>query len=355
MNDYLSSFLILIFAFFIGVSLYFVIRILLKRTLNISLLQNLSIKLDLLERPFLLLLPMLSIMIIFPLLSFPANIKVFISRLVDIALIISLCWMLLKIIQIIRNVVLSRHNIEIKDNIHVRTLHTQIQLLTNIISIIIIILTIALILLSFPEAKQVGITILASAGIIGVILGLTAQKTLGNLIAGIQIAISQPIRIDDVVVVENEWGRIEEITLTYVVVRIWDLRRLIVPIAYFVEKPFQNWTHRSDQLMGTVFFYVDYSLPVNELRNELTAILNKSKFWDKRVNDLSVTNLTEKTVELRAVVSAADSSTLWNLRCEVREKLWLFLQKNFIDNFPRVRIEMKPDNVNTQGSKLTSV
>ncbi|MDD5456384.1 MAG: mechanosensitive ion channel [Candidatus Margulisbacteria bacterium] len=263
--------------------------------------------------------------------------------------------MLLKIIQIIRNVVLSRHNIEIKDNIHVRTLHTQIQLLTNIISIIIIILTIALILLSFPEAKQVGITILASAGIIGVILGLTAQKTLGNLIAGIQIAISQPIRIDDVVVVENEWGRIEEITLTYVVVRIWDLRRLIVPIAYFVEKPFQNWTHRSDQLMGTVFFYVDYSLPVNELRNELTAILNKSKFWDKRVNDLSVTNLTEKTVELRAVVSAADSSTLWNLRCEVREKLWLFLQKNFIDNFPRVRIEMKPDNVNTQGSKLTSV
>ena len=181
---------------------------------------------------------------------------------------------------------------------------------------------------------------LASAGIAGIILGFAAQKTLGNFIAGIQLAFAQPIRIDDVVIIENEWGWIEEISLTYVVVRIWDLRRLIVPVSYFIEKPFQNWTRISSDLLGTVFIYADYTIPVNEVREEMTRILNGSPRWDKKVNVLQVTNADNRTIELRALMSAADSPTAWDLRCEVREKLLEFLQKRYPESLPRVRLDM---------------
>jgi len=194
--------------------------------------------------------------------------------------------------------------------------------------------------MSFAKVRHIGVSILASAGIVGIVIGFAAQKTLGNFIAGIQIAIAQPIRLDDVVIIEDEWGWIEEITLTFVVVRIWDLRRLVVPISYFLEKPFQNWTRTAADLLGTVFIYTDYTVPVEEIRNELTHILENSPRWDKKVNALQVTNATEKTVELRALMSAADSSIMWDLRCEVREKLLEFLQQRFPECLPRIRIEM---------------
>ncbi len=154
------------------------------------------------------------------------------------------------------------------------------------------------------------------------------------------MAITQPIRIDDVVIVENEWGRIEEITLTYVVVRIWDLRRLIVPITYFLEKPFQNWTRISAEILGTVLLYVDYTVPVDEVRAEMKRIVESSPLWDKRVCALQVTNATERTVELRALVSAADSSSAWELRCDVREKLIGFIRQSYPDGLPKVRAEL---------------
>jgi small-conductance mechanosensitive channel len=217
------------------------------------------------------------------------------------------------------------------------------RLITNIIGVVIVVLTISFVLMSFAEVRQIGVSILASAGIVGIVIGFAAQKTLGNLIAGIQIAIAQPIRLGDVVVIEGEWGLIEKITLTFVVVRVWDLRRLVVPISYFLEKPFQNWTRTSADLLGTVFIYADYTVPVKEVRNELTRILQNSPQWDKKVNELQVTNATDKTVELRALMSAEDSSTAWNLRCEVREKMLEFLQQRFPNCLPRVRIEMNND------------
>jgi small-conductance mechanosensitive channel len=173
------------------------------------------------------------------------------------------------------------------------------------------------------------------------VIGFAAQKTLGNLLAGIQIAITQPIRIDDVVVVEGEWGRIEEITLTYVVVRIWDLRRLVLPIGYFLEKPFQNWTRVSADVLGTVYLVVDYTVPVDEIRAQLERIVRESNLWDRKVCGVQVTDASERGIEVRALVSAADSSKAWDLRCEVREKLIAFLQQNYPGSLPRVRAEIQ--------------
>jgi small-conductance mechanosensitive channel len=195
-------------------------------------------------------------------------------------------------------------------------------------------------LMTFEKVRQLGTTILASAGVLGIVVGMAAQRTIATFIAGIQIAITQPIRVDDVVIVENEWGRIEEITLTYVVVRIWDLRRLIVPITYFIEKPFQNWTRISADILGTVFIYTDYTVPVDAIREQLQKILNESEHWDKKVCVLQVTSATDRTMELRALMSAADASMAWTLRCEVREKLLEFIKAEYPQALPRLRTEL---------------
>jgi small-conductance mechanosensitive channel len=174
-----------------------------------------------------------------------------------------------------------------------------------------------------------------------VVAGLAARTTLSSLFAGVQIALTQPIRLDDVVVVEGEWGWIEEITTTYVIVRVWDLRLLVVPLSYFIEKPFQNWTRRTADLLGTVFVYVDYSVPVNELRQELLDILRKSGMWDGRTWGLQVTNASDRTIELRALMSAPNGPKAWDLRCHVREKLIEFLQRQYPQSLPRVRAELE--------------
>jgi small-conductance mechanosensitive channel len=182
---------------------------------------------------------------------------------------------------------------------------------------------------------------IASAGVAGIVIGFAAQKSLGTLLAGFQIAMTQPIRIDDVVIVEGEWGKIEEITLTYVVVRIWDLRRLVVPITYFIEKPFQNWTRTSADILGTVFLHVDYGVPVDAVRGELGRILESSPNWDRKVNVLQVTEARERTLELRALASSSDASKSWDLRCEVREKLVDFVQRNYPESLPRLRATLE--------------
>ena len=188
--------------------------------------------------------------------------------------------------------------------------------------------------------SQFGTSLLASAGIAGVIIGFAAQRSIATLVAGFQIAVTQPIRIDDVVIVENEWGKIEDITLTYVVVQIWDLRRLVLPITYFIEKPFQNWTRASAELLGSVFLHVDYTMPLAPLREELDRILAASKLWDGKVKVLQVTDAREHTLELRVLASARDAPTAWDLRCEVREKLIAFLQAEHPTALPRDRIEL---------------
>jgi len=252
-------------------------------------------------------------------------------------------WLLIKMVYVLEDYIVSRFAVDVKDNLRARKILTQLKVLKRIAVIVVGVIALATMLMMFPKVRQLGTTILASAGIIGIVVGMAAQRTISTFIAGLQIAFTQPIRVDDVVIVENEWGRIEEITLTYVVVKIWDLRRLIVPITYFIEKPFQNWTRVSADILGTIFIYVDYTVPIDSVREELGRIVkNSSNLWDGKVCVLQVTNTSERTVELRALVSAADASAAWSLRCEVREKLVDFIQKNYPEALPKLRAEMGP-------------
>ena len=293
-----------------------------------------------LRRPARLIIPILAVSFLLPLLAVSPRILIFLKQTLSLLLIISVAWLLVKLVYVLEDLILNQYSIDIKDNLEARRVHTQIQILKKVVIIVVVVLALAAALMTFEKVRQLGTTLLASAGIVGIIVGLAAQKSISTLFAGIQMAITQPIRIDDVVIVENEWGRIEEITLTYVVVRIWDLRRLIVPISYFLEKPFQNWTRISAEILGTVFLYVDYTVPVEEVRAEMKRIVESSPLWDKRVCALQVTNATERTVELRALVSAADSSSAWELRCDVREKLIGFIRQNYPDGLPKVRAEL---------------
>jgi len=341
-DGYLFSAILLVSSIVIGWILYLLVSFLIKRQGVVSL-KLLKIDLRLLKSPSRFLIPVLCISAVTPLLGLPEKVYGFFSHSIQVLLIALFGWIAIKVAYIVRDALLSHYDVKIRDNVHARSMHTQIRLIANIIGVVLVLLTVSFILMSFAEVRQIGVSLLASAGMIGIIIGFAAQKTLGNLIAGIQIAIAQPIRLDDVVIIEGEWGWIEEITLTFVVVRIWDLRRLVVPISYFLEKPFQNWTRTSADLLGTVFIYTDYTVPTKEVRNELTRILENSSKWDKKVNVLQVTNATDKTIELRALMSAADSPTAWGLRCEVREKLLEFLQQRFPECLPRIRIELNKE------------
>jgi len=263
-----------------------------------------------------------------------------VRQFITVAIIFCITWLLIKAINLTREIILRHYDMGEKDNLKARKVYTQFRVLERIVIFIVILIAIAIALMTFEGIKRIGISLFASAGVAGIIIGFAAQKLLGSILAGFQIALTQPIRIDDVVIVENEWGWIEEITLTYVVVRIWDKRRLIVPTTYFIEKPFQNWTRVSSDILGTVFIYTDYQVPIAELRKEFTRILEESGLWDGKVNVMQVTNATEKTVEIRALMSTADSPTAWDLRVLVREKLISFLQENYPESLPRMRVEM---------------
>ena len=275
-------------------------------------------------------------------LGLPASLTDSTKTIFGIALIALVSWLLIKVTFLLNDIIVLRFEVDVKDNLRARKIHTQLRVLRRIIVIVIVVIASASILMTFPRIRQLGTAILASAGIIGIVVGLAAQKTIGTFIAGLQIAFTQPIRLDDVVIVEGEWGRIEEITLTYVVVRIWDLRRLVVPITYFIEKPFQNWTRVSADILGTVFLYVDHTVPTEAVREELQRILEGSEWWDRKVCGLQVTNTSERTVELRALMSAEDASLAWNLRCHVREKLVEFVRTNYPQALPRLRAELNP-------------
>ena len=236
---------------------------------------------------------------------------------------------------------LRRFKLDAEDNLLARKHVTQVRVLNGVLSTLIIMVTLAAALMTFDPVRQIGIGLFASAGIAGVIVGFAARPVLTNLIAGVQLAMTQPIRLEDAVVVENEWGWIEEITATYVVVRLWDWRRLIVPLSYFIEKPFQNWTRESSAIIGSVFIHTDYAVPVDLVRQKLDEIVRASKLWDGRVVNLQVTDAKERTIELRALVSARTAPACWDLRCEVREKLIAFLQQDFPNALPRERAEVE--------------
>jgi small-conductance mechanosensitive channel len=241
-----------------------------------------------------------------------------------------------------KRLLLKQYNLEKEDNLRSRKVYTNVNILEKVIIFVIIIITVGLILLSFDGVRKIGYGLFASAGIAGIIIGLSAQKVVGALLAGIQIAITQPFRIDDAVVVEGEWGWIEEINLTYVVVRIWDKRRLVLPCTYFLEKPFQNWTRTNADIIGTVFLYTDYTIPFEALRGELDNILKNTSLWDGNVKVLQVTDSKESCVESRILVSAKNSPTCWDLRVLVREKMITFIQNNYPESLPKTRVLLKP-------------
>lgn len=291
-----------------------------------------------LGKPFNFFLPLLAFNLMMPLLTFTGRTLGIISKMIEIGLILATAYMLINIIRVIQDFVKHAYNLEKEDNLQERKITTQLQFLRKLITAIIIVLTIAAILFSFESMRKIGAGLLTGVGISGIIIGFAAQKSLSNLFAGFQIAFTQPIRLDDVLVVEGEWGKVEEITLTYVVVNIWDQRRLVLPITYFVEKPFQNWTRTSSQLLGTVFIYVDYSIPVAELRPEFERLLNASTLWDRRAQVLQVTDAKEKTMELRFLMSARNSPQAFDLRCYIRENMLKFIHENYPDSLPVSRV-----------------
>ena len=223
-----------------------------------------------------------------------------------------------------------------------RRIHTQAKVLVRTVMVLIVIIGTGAALMTFPNVRRVGASLLASAGVAGLVAGIAARPVLGNLIAGLQIALTQPIRLDDVVVIQGEWGRIEEITGSFVSVRLWDQRRLVVPLQWIIENPFTNWTRSSSEIIGTVYLSVDYRTPLAPLREELARLVHAAPEWDGRVQVLQVTDATERTMQLRALVSAADSSSCWDLRCRVREGLIAYLQDRYPQCLPRSRMELYP-------------
>lgn len=270
----------------------------------------------------------------------------------DSLIILSFTWLLVKVTFVLEDVAKSHFDITVADNLEARQARTRIVLLRRLLTVIVALLGVSILLLQFQGFRVVGTGILASAGIAGIVIGIAAQRPIGNLLAGVQIAITQPFRVDDVVIVEGEWGRIEEVTLSYVVVNIWDQRRLVLPISYFLEKPFQNWTRTSSSLLGTVFLYVDYNTPVDALRDHLHEIVRDHPLWDKRVCVLQVTDATERTLQIRALVSAADAGRAFDLRCEVRERLAAFLRDQHPEALPRFRTEVGSEGDGRTGAHV---
>jgi small-conductance mechanosensitive channel len=256
-----------------------------------------------------------------------------------IGFIIAMAILLVEVTSFIRELIYEKNRMNKLNAISRRKIKTQIDFIQKVGSGFIVFLAVCLILMSFNRVKEVGTSIIASAGVITIIAGLAAQRSLANLMAGLQIAFTQPVRIDDAVVVEGEFGEIEEITLTYVVVRVWDHRRLILPISYFIEKPFQSWTRVSSDLLTTVEFYTDYDVPIETIREEFQRILAETKLWDGKVSALQMTEATQSNVKLRALMSARDAITAWDLKCLVREKLVAFLLANYPYSLPKVRSE----------------
>ncbi len=292
------------------------------------------------RRPMKAILPLLALSLAVPATYLTLEIERPLQHLLVLGLIASVAWLMVAFIDVFEDVIAGKYRVDVADNLRARKLQTQVQVLRRIGVVVISIVTLSVMLMTFPSIRQFGVSLFASAGLAGLVVAMAARPTLSSLVAGVQIALTEPIRLEDVVIVEGEWGWIEEIGTTYVVVRIWDLRRLVVPLSYFIEHPFQNWTRKTADILGTVFVYTDYTVPVDEVRQELHRILKSAPLWDGKVWNVQVTNATERTMELRALMSAGDSGKAWDLRCYVREKLITFLQEKYPQSLPKMRAEL---------------
>jgi len=286
------------------------------------------------DRPTQLVLPVAALQLVLE--AAPADLPRF-EHLNGILLIVGVTWLAMASITGIADGVNLLHPVDVSDNLTARRIRTQTRVLTGIASGVAFVAGLAFVLMTFPRARQIGQSLLASAGIAGLIAGIAARSLFSNLLAGLQIALAQPIRIDDVLIVEGEWGRVEEITRTYVVLRIWDERRLIIPLAWFIEHPFQNWTRTSSNILGTVFLWVDFSLPIEVVRREARRLCEASASWDRRVCVVQVTDATHHGMQVRILVSSAASGPNFELRCQLREGLIDFVQREYPLGLPRLR------------------
>jgi small-conductance mechanosensitive channel len=251
-------------------------------------------------------------------------------------------WILIRAVDLTATRYLQRIRVDIEENLLARKHVTQVRVFKRVIDTLVIIVAVSTALMTFDSVRQYGVSLFASAGAAGLVVGLAARPLLSNLIAGVQIAITQPIRIEDAVIIENEWGWVEDIASTYVVIRLWDWRRMVVPLAYFIERPFQNWTRDAASLIGSIMLHVDYAADVPRIRKRLEEAVRESKLWDGAVVNLQVVDTNSRTMELRALVSARNAPQAWDLRCEIREKLVAFLQKNMREALPRERADISP-------------
>lgn len=263
-------------------------------------------------------------------------------RILDLGLVALIGLALISLVNIGWEMVERKQRIDVEDNLRARKLRTQFGILRRAAIIIIALLTFGGMLMTFPSMREYGLSLLASAGAAGIVVGLAARPVLSNLLAGLQIALTQPIRIDDAVIVEGQFGRVEEITTTYVVVRTWDWRRLVMPLASFIEKPFENWTLEDSSLIGSVFWHVDYSAPIEAMRRKLTEFLEASAYWDRRVANLQVVEAEGHMLKIRALMSAKNASAAWDLRCQIREQMITWLQQAHPEALPRFRLEEPP-------------
>ena len=282
----------------------------------------------------------LAVLIAVPVAPLDPDIARLLMRLLVIGIIACVGWAAITALNIAAMLYLRRFRLDADDNLLARKHNTQVRILLRALDVVIIILTVAAALMTFPAVRQFGVSLFASAGVAGLVAGLAARPVLTNLLAGIQLAMTQPIRIDDAVIIEGEFGNIEEIRSTFVVVRLWDLRRMIVPLSYFIEKPFQNWTRDGSELLGSVLLHLDYDAPIDAIRAKAKEVVESSSLWNGKVFAVQVTDAKQETIEVRILASAGSGGAAFDLRCEVREKLIDFLKREHPEALPRRRQEM---------------
>ncbi len=292
---------------------------------------------------------LIGIVVVLPAAEFDETVTLLAQRLLRIGLAVLTGWTALIAINTTAELTIARHRIDVENNLEARRVRTQVAVLRRIAIVVVVLVTAGAVLISFPAVQAYGVSLFASAGFASIILGFAARPILTNLFAGIQIALTQPIRIDDVVIVEGEWGWIEEITTTYVVVRIWDLRRLVVPLAHFIEKPFENWTRESAAIIGSVIWHVDYTMSVETMRAKFMELVKAHPLWDGKVANLQVVDASDATLKVRALVGARNSPQAWDLRCDIRERMIAWLQAEHPDALPLTRA-----HVAVKGAPLAS-
>lgn len=335
----LESVAVLLLAAALGFLLAIVIAFLVRRAAGFEQTRPVAAMAARCAAPLRALLPVVGMSIALSGLDASSGVAALLPRILSVLTIALSGWFAVRAVLGLIDYFVTVYSIDHADNLEARRMQTQIRLLGRVLIIVISITTVAGVLVSIPGIRNIGVSLFASAGIAGLAIGLAARPALSNLIAGIQIALTQPIRLEDAVVVEGEWGWIEEINMTFVVVRIWDLRRLVLPISYFIEKPFQNWTRTTADILGSVMLYMDYGVPLDEIRAEFGHALRASEYWDGKVEVVHVTDCTEKTMQIRLLMSAGNSSRAWELRCEVRERLISYLQRHHPESLPRIRLE----------------